>query len=155
MNMPTENFIQSLQASITPCIFISGLGLVLLSMTNRLGRSVDRIRLFTAELKTAADEGAPGLRAQINIIYRRCHILQTAIGLVAVSMFFVSSIMLMLFSTLAFNIQLIAFIKIFFTASLGCFILALVFFFRDVCLSLDSLKIEMEQLNKIPITKEQ
>lgn len=144
--MPTENLVQSMQASIAPCILISGLGLVLLSMTNRLGRSVDRIRTFTAELKTASAKEIPSMRAQIDIIYRRCRILQTAIGLVAVSMFFVSSIMLMLFSTLAFNIQLVAFIKIFFAASLGCFILALVFFFRDVCLSLDSLKIEMENL---------
>ncbi len=144
--MPTENFIQSLQASIAPCIFISGLGLVLLSMSNRLGRSVDRIRAFTTELKTAPAKEIPSIRAQIDIIYRRCRILQIAIGLVAVSMFFVSSIMLMLFSALAFNIQLIALIKIFFTASLICFICALVFFFRDICLSLGSLKIELEHL---------
>lgn len=144
--MSTENFIQGLQAAIAPCIFISGLGLVLLSMTNRLGRSIDRIRAFTTELKTAPAEEIPSMRAQIDIIYRRCRILQIAIGLVAVSMFFVSSIMLMLFSTLAFNIQLVAFIKIFFAASLVCFILSLVFLFRDVCLSLNSLKIELEHL---------
>ena len=146
MNMSTENLIQILQASIAPCIFISGLGLALLSMTNRLGRSIDRIRAFTVELKTAPAEEIPSIRAQIDIIYRRCRILQIAIGLVAVSMFFVSSIMLMLFSTLAFNIQLVAFIKIFFAASLVCFILSLVFLFRDVCLSLDSIKIELGHL---------
>ena len=144
--MPTENLIQSMQASIAPCIFISGLGLVLLSMSNRLGRSIDRIRAFTSAIKNASAAELPAMRAQIDILYRRSRLLQRAIGLVAMSMFFVSSIMLMLFSTLAFNIQLIALIKIFFTASLACFILALIFFFRDVCLSLDSLKIEMEHL---------
>lgn len=146
--MPTENLIQSMQASIAPCIFISGLGLVLLSMSNRLGRSIDRIRAFTSAIKNASAAELPAMRAQIDILYRRSRLLQSAIGLVAMSMFFVSSIMLMLFSTLAFNIQLIALIKIFFTASLACFILALIFFFRDVCLSLDSLKIEMEHLYK-------
>ena len=144
--MAIEQLIQSLQASIAPCIFISGLGLVLLSMSNRLGRSVDRIRMFTADLKTASAEEIPHLRAQIDIIYQRCRILRSAIGLVAVSMFLVSSIMLMLFSTLAFNVELIALIKIFFTTSLACFILAIVFLFRDVCLSLDSLKIELEHV---------
>lgn len=144
--MATEQLIQSLQASIAPCIFISGLGLVLLSMSNRLGRSVDRIRMFTADLKVASAQEIPHIRAQIDIIYRRCRILRSAIGLVAVSMFLVSSIMLMLFSTFIFNLQLIALIKIFFTASLACFILSLVFFFRDVCLSLDSLKVELEHL---------
>lgn len=144
--MPTENLIQSLQASIAPCIFISGLGLLLLTMTNRLGRSIDRIRIFTAALKEATAQEIPAIRAQIDIIYRRCRLLQTAIGLVAVSMFFVSAIMLMLFSALAFNIQFIALIKIFFTASLACLIFSLVFFFWDVRLSLDSLKIEMDHL---------
>ena len=144
--MPTENLIQSLQAAIAPCIFISGLGLLLLTMTNRLGRSIDRIRTFTAAIKEAAAQEIPGIRAQIAIIYRRCRLLQTAIGLVATSMFFVSSIMLMLFSALAFNIQLVMLIKIFFAASLVCFILSLIFFFWDVRLSLDSLKIEMEHL---------
>lgn len=115
-------------------------------MSNRLGRGVDRIRVFTAELKTAPAKETPGIRAQIDIIYRRCRILRAAIGLVAASMFFVSAIMLMLFSALAFNLQLIAFIKVFFTASLACFILSLMFLFRDVCLSLDSLKIELEHL---------
>lgn len=146
--MSTENFIQSLQASIAPCIFLSALGLVLLSMTNRLGRSIDRIRNFTAVLKaaTAKDEEAL-LRGQIAILYRRSRILQMAIGLVATSMFFVSVIMLMLFSTLAFNIELIALIKLFFIASLVCFNLSLVFFFWDIRLSLGSLKIEMDYLH--------
>lgn len=144
--MPTENLIQSLQASIAPCIFISGLGLLLLTMTNRLGRSIDRIRIFTAAIREASAQEIPVLRAQIGIIYRRCRLLQTAIGLVAVSMFFVSAIMLMLFSALAFNIQFIALIKIFFTASLACFICSLIFFFWDVRLSLDSLKIEIKNI---------
>lgn len=146
--MPTENLIQSMQASIAPCILISGLGLVLLSMTNRLGRSIDRIRTFTTALKADHDDEKPLLRAQIQILYRRSRLLQTAIGLIATSMFFVSSIMLMLFSAFAFNIQLVMLIKILFTTSLACFVLALVFFFWDVCLSLDSLKVEMEHMNK-------
>ena len=143
MNMSTENLVQILQASIAPCIFISGLGLALLSMTNRLGRSTDRIRAFTAELKTAPAKEIPSIRAQIDIIYRRCRILRSAIGLVAISMFFVSAIMLMLFSTLAFNIHLVTSIKIFFMASLACFILSLIFLLQGVCLCLDSLKTDL------------
>lgn len=144
--MSTEQLIQSLQGAIAPCIFISGLGLVLLSMTNRLGRSIDRIRTFTTALKTDPDDEKQLFHAQIRILYRRSRLLQAAIGLIATSMFFVSSIMLMLFSALAFNIQFIMLIKIFFTISLACFILALILFFWDVCLSLESLKIEMEHL---------
>ena len=38
----TQNFIQFLQACITPVALISGVGLLLLTITNRLGRTIDR-----------------------------------------------------------------------------------------------------------------
>ena len=40
----TQNFIQFLQACITPVALISGVGLLLLTITNRLGRTIDRTR---------------------------------------------------------------------------------------------------------------
>ncbi|MBI5416152.1 MAG: DUF2721 domain-containing protein [Candidatus Omnitrophica bacterium] len=143
-----ENLIQNLRAAVAPCILISGLGLILLTMTNRLGRTIDRIRSFSVTLKHAPAEEIPLIKAQVDILYRRGRLLQTAIALVSVSMFFVASVMLMLFSSLAFNIQFVALIKIFFMASLLCLIASLAFFFLDVRLTLASLKMEIEHMNK-------
>ncbi|MBI5149444.1 MAG: DUF2721 domain-containing protein [Candidatus Omnitrophica bacterium] len=143
-----ENLIQSLQAAVAPCILISGLGLILLTMTNRLGRTIDRIRSFSVSLKHAPADEILLIKAQVDILYRRGRLLQTAIALVSVSMFFVASVMLMLFSSLAFNFQFIALIKIFFMLSLLCLIASLAFFFLDVRLTLASLKVEMEHMNK-------
>lgn len=143
--MAIENLIQILQASIAPCVFISGLGLLLLSMTQRLARAVDRIRALSAILRQSPAEEIPSLREQITILSQRCHLLQKALALVALSIFFVSIIMLMLFSTLAFNIQLIFLIKLFFTVSLLCLIAALAFFLLDIRATLSSLKIEIKR----------
>lgn len=142
--MTIENFIQILQASIAPCIFISGLGLLLLSMTNRLARPIDRIRVITAGLKGASQEEIPLMREQIAILYKRCRLLQMAIALVAMSLFFVSIIMLMLFTILVFDIQLISSIKLFFAASLACLIASLIFFMLDIRLTLRSIKIHID-----------
>lgn len=143
--MNIENFVQSLQASIAPCIFISGLGLLLLSMTNRLGRTIDRMRVFNVALKDAERNEIPLIREQAGILYRRSRFLQIAIGFILASIFFVSLIMLMLFSTLALNIKFISAIKLFFTASLLSLIASLIFFFWDICLTLSSIRVEIEK----------
>jgi len=50
-----EELIPVLQTAIGPVILISGIGLLLLTMTNRLGRVIDRARGLSAELLTADD----------------------------------------------------------------------------------------------------
>ena len=51
--MSLANLIPSLQLSIGPVILISGIGLILLSMTNRFGRVIDRARHLTRDLHGA------------------------------------------------------------------------------------------------------
>jgi len=143
--MTIEDLIRSLQASIAPCVLISGLGLLMLSMTNRLARPIDRIRQLRHEVKGATENEKESLRQQFKILYKRCHLLRVAIALVAASIFFVSMIMLMLFFILAFNMPLISFIKWFFTLSLLCLIVSLTFLLRDISLTLRSIKIEVAQ----------
>jgi hypothetical protein len=52
MSIPSlTELIPVLQMAIGPVILISGVGLLLLSMTNRLGRVIDRARLLYRELR--------------------------------------------------------------------------------------------------------
>ena len=52
MSFPTlTELIPILQIAIGPVILISGVGLLLLSMTNRLGRAIDRARILRQELR--------------------------------------------------------------------------------------------------------
>ena len=50
--MPIPAVVQILTASIAPVIVISGVGLLLLSITNRYGRAIDRARLLMRDLHT-------------------------------------------------------------------------------------------------------
>ena len=56
--MPTVSVVQILTASIAPVIVISGVGLLLLSITNRCGRVIDRARLPVRDL-AESDRKAP------------------------------------------------------------------------------------------------
>ena len=47
--MDSHSVFQALQLAVSPVILISAYGLLLLSMTNRLGRAIDRARLLVRE----------------------------------------------------------------------------------------------------------
>ena len=56
--MPTFSVVQILTASIAPVIVISGVGLLLLSISNRYGRAIDRVRLLARDLSESDPESA-------------------------------------------------------------------------------------------------
>jgi len=141
--MEIENLAQILQASIAPCVLISGLGLLLLSMTNRFSRPVDRMRFLVKEERQAAKEEKPAIQEQIRIFYKRGHLLRRAIGLISVSIFFVSTIMLMFFSSYLFAIPHFVFlIKFAYMMSMLCLIGGLIYFLLDIRIALKSVEIE-------------
>jgi hypothetical protein len=86
MALPSvAELIPVLQIAIGPVILISGVGLLLLSMTNRLGRAIDRSRVLCQELRTDASEEQPNRRAQLQILRGRAQLLRRAITLASVS----------------------------------------------------------------------
>ena len=74
-----------LQVAVGPVILVSGIGLLLLSMTNRLGRVVDRSRALSRDLRSSPPQTGPRLRAQLDILAGRARLLQQAIILATVS----------------------------------------------------------------------
>ena len=50
----TQQFLNFLQSCITPVALVSGIGLLLLTLTNRLGRTIDCSRNLVVELDNKA-----------------------------------------------------------------------------------------------------
>jgi hypothetical protein len=144
--MPSQlqSLIQSMQASIGPCVLISGFGFILLTMSNRMGRSIDRIRELKGILDVEPTDGKPGIQKQIAILLQRCHILQLAITLIICCIFSVSLNVLFLFLALKFQWPLGYVIEILFTLSLVFLMFALILFLLDIQKGLHSIKIELE-----------
>src|SRR4051794_25099430 len=90
--MPTPTLQQLfpvLQLAVGPVILISGIGLLLLSMTNRFGRTVDRARVLAADLRsTTTDDDRTRCQRQIDILARRAGLLRRAITLASISILF-------------------------------------------------------------------
>ncbi len=143
--MDIASLLVVLQTSLAPCVFISGVGLLVLSMTNRLGRPLDRIRALTVELRVTEGEHSRVLLEEVDILYRRAKLLQAAVTLAVLSIFFVAMIILSLFITATFNAGLEVLIEILFSASLICLVLSLALFTWDIQLGLNSIKIEIDR----------
>lgn len=52
------SFLPSIQLAITPVILISGMGALMLTLTNRMGRIVDRTRALAGALHAATGTNA-------------------------------------------------------------------------------------------------
>jgi hypothetical protein len=139
------NLLVVLQTSLAPCVLISGVGLLVLSMTNRLGRPLDRIRALTGEIKQVDGEQKEVLLEEIDILYRRARLLQAAVTFSVLSIFFVATIIFSIFVTVTFEVGLEGLIVVQFSASLIALVVSLLLFVWDIQLGLNSIKIEIDR----------
>ncbi len=134
-----------LTASIAPVIVISGVGLLLLSMTNGYGRVILRARELAREIDDAADESRRAmLQEQVRLTYSRARKLRTAIILAAGSILFVALTVLTLFAGLILKLNVGSIATPCFGVSLLLLVGSLYYFIQDVTASLAALKLEVE-----------
>jgi len=133
-----------LQVAIGPVILISGIGLLLLTMTNRLGRTIDRARQLKGELPKRTEQDRHQVLAQVAIIYRRARVIRLGITLAALSALLASALIIALFVTALLRLENGVLVSIIFIACMVSLFASLVAFIRDINLSLHALKLELE-----------
>src|SRR5450432_3251409 len=94
-----EQILPELHDAIGPVILISGVGLLLLTMTNRLGRAIDRARQLKGDLSKRTEHDREQVMAQVAIIYRRAQLIRLSITLAALSALLASGLIIVLFVT--------------------------------------------------------
>jgi len=143
MNMPSlPQLIPVLQLSISPVILISGVGLLLLTLTNRFGRMIDRARVLNQEMLRQPAE-APNLGAQIAILHRRAAILRLAIVLGVTTVLMAAVLILVLFLTALFKLETGFLIVSIFCVGQLSLIGSMAAFIRDTNLSMAAIKMEL------------
>jgi len=134
-----------LQLSIGPVILISGVGLLLLTLTNRFGRMLDRARLLNRDL--AAVPPSPDLgeiRTQIAILLLRAKILRLSITLGAITVLLAGVLMLLLFLGALMHLEIAAVIIGVYCAAILSLIGSVLAFIRDMNLSLKAVRLEVK-----------
>jgi hypothetical protein len=141
-------FIKFLQACITPVAMISGVGLLLLTITNRLARTVDRTRLLVTELDDVNIPRRESKKNGIKILYKRSKLLRNSIAWLMIGVLSSCLIIPLLFimSFVAIDLRMIGY-ALFFISIMSLFISS-IYFFRDILLGLHAIKLEASEYIK-------
>jgi hypothetical protein len=144
MPLPSvAQLIPVLQTAIGPMILISGVGLLLLSMTNRMGRMIDRVRLLAKELPAAGETEHAIISAQLQVLWARARLIRIAIALASMSALAAAILIIVLFFTALWQIETAWLIGALFIVCMVCLIASLIVFIHDVNRSLAALKLEL------------
>lgn len=138
-----DSFLPIIQLSITPVILISGLGALCISLTNRMGRIVDRTRNLAGLMVKPDTIDKKHIEEQLWIMFRRAKIMRFSMTMVTSSMFISGLLIVMLFVSALFKMDLPWLILSFFALSVGCMLAGLAAFLRDLYLSLHAVEVEV------------
>lgn len=141
--MHIDDLIRILQASFAPMALVSGVGLILLSMTNRYARTMDRVRLLVAERRSAEPGQLPRIEEQIRILYLRSRLLRAAITLLAISIFCACLMVVTMFALATFGVPLHHLVLWLFGLGQVALAIAMLLFIRDLAISLEALGVEI------------
>jgi Protein of unknown function (DUF2721) len=143
-----EQIIPELRDAVGPVILISGVGLLLLTMTNRLGRAIDRARQLKNELAKLSGGERSAVEAQVQIIYRRAKIIRLAILFSVTSALLAAVLVMTLFLGAWLRWEHAWGAGLIFTGCLGSLSVSLVAFMMDINLSLHALRLELGETKK-------
>ena len=131
----------SIQLSVAPVFLLSGIGVLLGVLTNRLARIVDRARPLE-DLHGAADAaGAEELRDRLRWLAQRARLMNTAITLSTVSALLVAIVVAMLFMSAFVRFTLAVPVAALFIAAMIALVGALVTFLIEVRIATRTLRI--------------
>ena len=150
--MDISQVVSILQISVGPVILISGVGLLLLSLTNRYGRVIDRSRVLADTLRVSGSDDHH-LLEQIQILLGRAKLLRTSITFGAMSVLFAAVLVIGIFIGSLLHSDPSTFIVTMFCACLISLIISLTCFIQDVNRSLKALDLDMEAVIPAPRKK--
>jgi hypothetical protein len=142
---PLAQFVPVLQTAIGPALLISGIGLLLLSLVNRINHVTDRTRILVEQMRHESGNGGQAAKAaQLTILWRRAQIVRVAIVFAAGGALLAALLIVDLFVSGLYGIEDAWLISLLFVSAMASLILSLVCFIADVNQSLHALRLELE-----------
>ena len=138
-----ESFSKLMQLSVSPVVLISAVGLLLLSVTNRLGRTIDRSRITAREIDLKEGIARQEPRSQLIILMRRAALLRLSVTLLVASIFFSCLMILFLFLRSFWGMRMEMVVIGLFFLNLLSLLGSISYLLADVFLSLRALRIEV------------
>lgn len=143
--MQSTKILQTIQAAVAPVVLISGVGLLLLTLTARLGRIVDRSRLLAKEKRSLPESEHGALNEQLAILSRRARMVRLAVALSAFAVAVIGVLVMVLFLGALFRWDVtLPSIALFVVAMLSL-VAAMLVFVRELFLALAALDVDIRK----------
>jgi hypothetical protein len=144
--MDNAQLLAALQTVSAPVVLISGVGMLVLSMTNRFSHATDRVRHLAEERHKLDGVARQRAEAQIRILYRRLRVLLIAIALALGSVLLTALLIVTLFANYLYDVNVRELIIVLFGLCLLSLVSSLVLFIRDMSMSLSALQEDLRDV---------
>jgi hypothetical protein len=139
-----------IQLAITPVILLSGMGALMIVLTNRMGRIVDRTRQIAEAIPEAHGEPRDHLESQLEIMWARSVMIRRAVTAAGFSMLSSCFLIVALFCGALLEWRMREVVLLLFGASILLLIASLVEFLRDIFSALHALRLQIDRAKSLP-----
>jgi hypothetical protein len=142
VDLQTENVAKLIQLALGPVFLISGVGITLSMLTQRLARIVDRARKLESNRdETTQEKQLANIDEELKVIFRRARHINAAIALSTASALFTTVVVTLLFASEFVHLGVGGVIAILFVSSMGCLSTAFLVFLLEVRIATNALRI--------------
>ncbi|MCM2274832.1 MAG: DUF2721 domain-containing protein [Candidatus Didemnitutus sp.] len=134
-----------IQLAITPVILVSGMGALMIVLTNRMGRIVDRTRLLAEKIPAMEGDERRHLEDQLEIMWHRSLLIRRAVTMNGLSMLLSCLMIVALFCGALLEWEMRGVVVTLFGGSILMLIGSLVVFLRDIFYALRALRLQIDR----------
>lgn len=132
---------QVIQLAVAPVFLLSGIGVILTVLTNRLARVVDRARRLEDAARASSGPDLAARRRELDVMATRARLMNRAITLGTLSALLVALVVVVLFLAAFLHFEAAAAVAALFVLAMLCLIGALLYFLREVFIAVAALRI--------------
>ena len=149
MAEPIAEVAEVVRTAVAPVFLLSGVGVTLTLLTNRLARVVDRARALERSENETLESDLQELRSRVETLARRARLLGRSIAMCTVCALLVSMVVVALFVGAFVNFHLALVIAVLFVLAMFSFIGGLLLFLREVFVATRSLRIGLRGVQPV------
>jgi hypothetical protein len=148
IDLQTENVARLIQLALGPVFLISGVGITLSMLTQRVARIVDRARSLESQREsTTAEKTLAHIDEDLRVIFRRVRYINSAIALCTTSALLTALVVTLLFASEFSPLGVGGVIAGMFVAATACLSLAFLMFLIEVRIATKALRIGKHRNN--------
>ena len=131
----------AIELAVAPVFLLSGIGAILVVLTNRLGRIIDRARVLEEKLENVSPQLLATLRADLGVLSHRAKLISRAITFCTVTALLVCMVIAILFLSGFARFEASLLVALLFIAAMLAFFLGLLWFLQEIYLVTVNLRI--------------